>query len=114
MIRRYIPVLALAVIICGSIFAFQRETLRDSLDTRFQRINDVYFEGRLFVSVRWSYLPDDYGVANDDSTIVVDWWSVRDGEKLDEILKHEMCHSYVGVEHQHDTSWQDCMTRFDH
>jgi hypothetical protein len=113
MARRYIPVLALAIIVCGCAYAYERETLRDSLDARFQRINGVYFRGRLFVSVRWAYLPNDYGTAYEDS-IVVDSWSVRSEAKLDAVLQHEACHEFVGVEHKHDKAWQECMTRFDH
>lgn len=112
MSHRYISALALIVIVSGCAYAYKRETLRSSLDDRFDHINAVYFNHQLSVRARWGFLDDDYGVANDDGTIVVDSSSVRDGVKLDEVLKHESCHEFVGVEHQHDEDWQACMERF--
>lgn len=113
MSHRYIGALALVVILSGCTYAYKRETLRSSLDDRFDHINAVYFNHQLSgASARWGFLDDDYGVANDDGTIVVDSWSVMGGVKLDEVLKHEACHEFVGVEHQHDDAWRACMERF--
>jgi hypothetical protein len=114
--RHIISVLALLVILSGVAYAHRCESLRDSLDSRFDHINAVYFDGQLSdVQVRWGFLSDgDYGVANDDGTIIIDPWNVGvDERQLDETLKHEACHMWVGVEHQHGLKWQQCMTRFE-
>lgn len=110
---RNISVLALLVIVSGCAYAYERESIRGSLGARFDRINKVYFDGQLYgVQVRWGLLGDDYGQASDDGEIVVDSWSVRDEAKLDEVLEHEACHEFVGVEHGHDQEWETCMGRF--
>jgi hypothetical protein len=113
--RHIISVLALLVILSGCTYAYERETLRGSLAERFDHINAVYFDGQLSdVQVRWGFLSDgDYGVANDDGTIIIDPWNVGGSEaQLEETLRHESCHQFVGVEHQHDDIWQQCMTRY--
>jgi hypothetical protein len=113
-VNRIISTLAILVILSGCTFAYQRETLRDSLDARFNRINVEYFHGQLLeVHVRWGLLDNDYGEARSDGVIIIDAGSVKDGTKLDEVIKHESCHIAVGVDEQHGPKWQTCMERFE-
>jgi hypothetical protein len=109
--ERLVSTAAIAVIVAGGTFAYERESLRKSLDARFNRINTEYFDGRLNVRLRWGSIPDAYGESG-DGEIVVDRWSVTTSTRLDEVLRHESCHQFVGVEHSHDEVWQDCMERF--
>jgi SprT-like family len=112
--RHIIKALALLVILSGCTYAYERESLRSSLPDRFHHINTAYFNGQLVgVQVRWGLLDDDYGAAYSDGTIVVDSASVKDSARLDEVLRHEMCHEFVGVEHQHNEVWRTCMERFE-
>ncbi len=63
---------AIAVIVAGGNYAYERESLRDSLDARFHQINKEYFDSQLSnVRVLWDYLPDDYGQSFSDGTIKV-------------------------------------------
>jgi hypothetical protein len=85
--RHIITVLALLVIVSGCAYAYERESLRSTLDTPFARINAMYFDGQLSgVQLRWGLLGDDYGQASDDGSIVVDSWSVKDRARLDEVF----------------------------
>jgi hypothetical protein len=102
---------ALSAILAGATYAYERESLRKSLDARFNRINVEYFEGRLTGRLRWGSLADAYGEST-DGEIMIDRWSVTTPARLDEVLEHEMCHQFSGVEHGHDNVWQVCMARF--
>jgi SprT-like family len=108
--EQLVSYVALSVILAGATYAYERETLRKSLDARFNRINAEYFDGRLNVRLRWGSLADAYGEST-NGEIVVDRWSVTTPTRLDEVLRHESCHQFVGVEHGHDEVWQTCMVR---
>ena len=111
--EKLVSVAAIAVIVAGSNYAYEREALRDSLDARFHQINKEYFDSQLsYVRVVWDYLPDAYGQSYSDGTIKIGTTTVTTGEKLEETLRHEACHQFVGVEHEHNEVWRSCMTRF--
>lgn len=110
--EKAVSIAAIAVIVAGGNYARERESLRKSLDARFSRINTEYFDGQLSnVRLRWDYLPNDYGQSS-DGEITVDSASVTTEAQLEETLKHEACHQFVGVEHAHDEVWRSCMVRF--
>jgi len=111
--EKLVSAAALAVIVAGGTYAYERESFHKNLNARFNRINVEYFDGSLSgVRLRWEYLPDDYGQSF-DGEIVVDTARNTTEPQLDETLKHEACHQFAGVEHQHDEAWQSCMVRFE-
>src|ERR1700688_2775910 len=95
--EKLVSLAALSVVLGGAVYAYGRESLRNSLNARFNRINAVYFNGELSdVRLRWEYLPDDYG-QSEDGEIIIDTASVTTAEQLENTLRHEACHQFTGV-----------------
>jgi len=114
----------LGIICYGTGYAVERERLRQTdLHAVFQQVNRESFAGELpDVSVKWSDLPDDYGVTifSPDGTaeIEIDRASVTSEKQLLETMRHEACHveTHAVVEATgqdwHGEAFQTCMLRF--
>ena len=90
----------------------------------YQQVNHESFAGHLpDVSVKWSDLPDDYGVTifypDGMAEIQIDRASVTREEQLFETMRHEACHidthSVVEATGQdwHGKAFEVCMKRFE-
>ena len=115
----------LAVIFWGAGSARGWERLRQiDLHAVYQQVNRDSFGSNLpDGSVKWSDLPDDYGVAifypDGTAEIEIDRASVTSEEQLLETMKHESCHVFTHkvVEETrqdwHGEAFQGCMKRFE-
>ena len=114
----------LAIICYGTGYATGRERLlQTDLHAVYQQVNRDSFGANLpDVSVKWSDLPDDYGVTifyrDGTAEIEIDRASVTSEEQLLETMRHESCHvmTHTVVEETrqdwHGEKWQACMERF--
>ena len=119
-----ISLACLAIICYGSGYATGREQLRQTeLHAVYQQVNRDSFGGNLQdVSVKWSDLPNDYGVTifypNGMAEIEIDRASVTSEQQLMETMRHEACHvdTHAVVEETaqnwHGEAFQTCMLRF--
>jgi predicted SprT family Zn-dependent metalloprotease len=115
----------LAIICYGTGYATGRERLRQTdLHGVYQQVNRESFAGRLLdVSVKWSELPDDYGVTifypDGTAEIEIDRASVTSEQQLMETMRHEACHvdthavAEATRQDWHGEAFQACMKRFE-
>jgi predicted SprT family Zn-dependent metalloprotease len=124
-LEKLVSIAALSVIVGGAVYAFERESLRNSdLHERYQRINREYFDAGLQdATVEWGSLTDatakTYTYADGSARIVLDPQSNTSESDIRESLRHESCHvmTHVAVEASgedaHGPTWQKCMQRFE-
>jgi predicted SprT family Zn-dependent metalloprotease len=90
----------------------------------YQQVNRESFAGQLLdVSVKWSDLPNDYGMAifypDGTAEIEIDRASVTSEEQLLETMRHEACHvethavAEAIAQDWHGEAFQVCMKRFE-
>jgi hypothetical protein len=119
--EKLVSFMALSVIVGGATYAYNRERLADAdLHSWYQQTNTKCFHGELpDVAVRWGNLQSEEALGEtrqyqDGSLeIVLDRYSVTTETKAHEVLFHEACHVAVGVDHDHDEKFQECMTWFE-
>jgi predicted SprT family Zn-dependent metalloprotease len=114
----------LAIICYGTGYATGREQLRQTdLHSVYQQVNRESFAGELpDVSVKWSDLPDDYGVTifypDGMAEIEIDRASVTSEQQLMETMRHEACHVETHAVAEatgqdfHGEAFQTCMLKF--
>ncbi len=119
-----VGLLSVATVFYGTGYALGQERLRQTdLLAVYQQVNRDSFGSNLpDVSVKWSDLPNDYGVAifypDGTTEIEIDRGSVTSEEQLLETMRHESCHvmTHAVVEETrqdwHGEAFQGCMKRF--
>ena len=120
-----ISLACLAIICYGTGYATGRERLRQTdLHAVFQQVNRDSFSGNLpDVSVKWSDLPNDYGVTifypDGTAEIEIDRASVTSEQQLMKTMRHEACHVETHAvaeatgQDWHGETFQGCMKRFE-
>jgi predicted SprT family Zn-dependent metalloprotease len=119
-----ISLACLAIICYRTGYATGRERLRQmDLHAVYQQVNRESFSGQLpDVLVKWSDLPDDYGVTifypDGTAEIEIDRASVTSEKQLLETMRHEACHVQTHADVQetgqdwHGEAFQTCLLRF--